>query len=1095
MISTGEKEWRRFHKIREDLSEVPTSKVPTLLDQLQQEGESEAVISMLKLQYRLGQSPELLPGRRLANRYTIKKKIGQGGMGVVYEAVQEMTQQEVALKIMDPALVTPSLMTRFREEIRTLGKLQHDHIVRVFDADYDRNPSPNHDLLFYAMQLVEGVPLIRWVNNSHPTIEARLECFIQICEAVDYAHHHGVVHRDLKPDNILVDGAGRPAILDFGLAQIMDLALDVPKGPLGPEGGTVLQVSGTPAYMSAERWEGHPGGMPADMFALGVLLHEILTGVRPWRVAPDASVNDLRRAICSFSADQLKEHPALSRSLTQLLGSMLAPDPAARPASATEVADVIRTIAVRRRLKRRIRRAAPIWTGIAVAVGSLIATQNYYGRLRRQNWESQQRLIEASQIVRQRSQVDTLARVIRKLPANPRLRHSQDQWRDVVLEAMAGWNLRNGAGVQLPSGFAPITGDPKGTRFFGRSAAGSWEAIERTGGAWVATRFPGQQDILRARINPRQSQLVVLETDGRLVVWQWNQNRLKPLLTSAEPDTQFEFSPDGRNFGCSATVAGPEGGDREPLATVLVYDAGTWKEAARLFKPGDLPEPRTFIYVHSRPIAGLAFNPDGKRLAVWSHESSQLLIWKWVDDQVKVARHRSRLAAAAWRPGRPAAEITSIQENGEIRAWSLQSATNYLGYGIERRQRTGSFKGWLAWSAGGAALAAVDNGNQTMTIFAADAGPGGFHLQLGSAGSGGMRWCCNGLLKSGEGGHEWVPFDSEPPVRRALNIPGFSPTYLTFNSDGTILAAADSTKILLIASTSGAILALREMPLSGPIVFDATSGDLWIYNKTKGPMRWKISPSQNGLTNDVPGPIPGRQSPVGKLAAAGGHLVFSRGINIFVFADPTVSKVREPPDITVDAPPQQLAISTNGQQVAAIWSNPMRAELWGWHKAGWSRELRITNAPVLANLPEWKRTSPLTIRPSQQITAEEKALESQFTHFRDSTLVTPAARLPLVAWSGGLDQGIHLDYLGPESCVHVARLPFEREYGLHTALALSPDGMRLATVNSKGEIQIWDLRRALRKLAELRLGIDEIHLKNSGPSEEASQSLTIVGPG
>jgi serine/threonine protein kinase/WD40 repeat protein len=1102
MINPTQTDWSRFHQVREDLRGLPSTEVSTRIEQLRRDGESAAVISLLEQHCRPAQPPELSPGRRLANRYTIKEKLGEGGMGVVYEAVQELTQQEVALKVIHPARISPSLIKRFREEIRTLGKLQHDHIVRVFDADYDRNDPPNPDLLFYAMQLVQGLPLIRWVNQSHPTVDARLECFNQICEAVDYAHRHGVVHRDLKPDNILVDAGGRPAILDFGLAQIMDLAFDAPKGPLTSEGQTVLHVSGTPAFMSPERWEGDPGGVPADVFALGVLLHETLTGSQPWRVAPNASIAELRRAICNFSTDQLKEHPALSRPLARLVGSMLAPDPAARPASAAAVASALRTIAARRRLKRRIRRTAPIWAGIAVAVGSLIATQSHYARVKRQERESVLRLVQASQIVRQRSQVDTLVRVIKLLPGKPQLRHSQDQWRDVVLEALAAWNLDTRQAVPLPSGFEPIACNQQGTCFFGRATAGSWEVIERPDGAWVPKQFPGQHDFVRTRINPRQPQLAALTPASGLLIWQWNQNQQTNLLPAAETATQFEFSPDGHYLACSTTIPGPQGAGSEHLSAVRVFDTETWKAVALLFKPGDQPEPGTFIYVRSRPIAGLAFSPEGNRLAAWSHESSYLLIWQWSNEQlVQFARHPDRLAAAAWRPAPAQAELATIQANGQILVWKLPPASRpgaYLDPGDAVGWGTAAlnFQGQLAWTPGGEALAAVDEMNQTMRIFAPDAGAGHLLVRLGDSSSGGMRWLSSGLVRSGESRREWVPFDSAPPVRRILRIPDFSPGCLAFNPAGTILAAADNTRIVFVATTSGAMLGSLEMPLSGPIAFDGTTGDLWAYNKTNGPISWTTAEAQNVLTC-VPGAKGVSQSHVGQLAASGGHLVFSRGTDIFVVRkDGAFDSAGASPDVAVEASPQQLAISADGRRVAAIWLDPLRASLWRWQKGvGWVPELVITNAMVLANLPKWNRETPLTIRPVQQRTAEENALSSRPTHFGDPIVLTPAAQVPMVAWLRDPGLGVHLDYLGPDSCIHVATLPFDPQPGLHTAIVLSPNGMRLAAVNSSGEIHLWDLRRALLRLAELQLGIEEIKLERGGQSEESPKSLAIAGPG
>jgi WD40 repeat protein len=1103
MLDPTEHDWSRFHRIREGLSKLSSAGLVTRIEQLREGGESPTVISLLELHYRLAQPAELPSGRRLANRYTIKAKIGEGGMGVVYEAVQELTHQEVALKVIHPALVSAPLVQRFRDEIRTLGKLQHDHIVRVFDAGIDRDEVGARDLLFYAMQLVRGLPLTRWVRESHPTIEARLDCFIRICEAVHYAHCHGVIHRDLKPDNILVDAGGRPAILDFGLAQIADVAFEASKGSVTAEGKTVLQMAGTPAFMSPERWDGHPGGVPADVFALGVLLYEILTGARPWAVTPGCPLEDLETVICGFKAEQLRGHPALSGPLTRLVGSMLASDPAARPDSAAEVAGAIRAVLARRRLERRIRRAAPVWVGVGVAVVSVIATQGYHGWRKKQEQESQYRLGQASQIVRQRDRADVLVRVLRLLPPRQRLRHSQDEWRDVVLEAMSTWNIRMGQAVPLPGGFEPMAGTPAGTRFFGRAADGAWELVELTGGVWVSKRFPGARDLVTARVNPRQSQVAVLSRTGGLLVWDWGVERLGSLLSSVDGDTRFEFSPDGRHLACSVSASGLAGAGGEGLSAVRVYETGGWAEVGDLFNAGDQPEPGTFLHVRSRPVTGLAFSPDGQRLAVWSQESSYLLVWEWsVGRLVCFARHTDRLAAAAWRPDPVGLEVATLQANGQIRVWEIPSGMEagvYLDVPDSREWGRGapSFQGELFWVPGGEVIGAVDEVREEMVLFAAEGGRSGWQLPLGASTSGRLRWLFGGFVMDGAGGREWVPFELERPIRRMVKIPDFSPSHLTFHPAGTLLAAADNTRMVFLATTSSAVLGEVEMPLSGPVVFDAVRGDFWVYNKTNGPMHWTVSAAQ-GLLMPTPLSEGVRPSYVGQLAAGGGHLAFSRGSNIFVqWRGEIPGVVERRPDIVVEAPPQHLAISADGRRVAVVWGNPVRAELWGWRPdGGWVSEMRVTDGPVVVALPEWNRDSPLTIRPAQQRTAEERGLASHPSHFGETVLLVAAVRLPMVAWLRDPDRGVHLDYLGRDGCVHVATLAFDREHaGVVTAIALSPDGMWLAAANSRGEIHLWDLRRALGRLVELQLGIEEIGLDHSGSGEESPNSLIITGPG
>lgn len=200
MFLPTKEEWSRFHQLKDDLSHVARSRITEHIERYKRDGEDSTVIDLLERFYKLPEQPVLGVGSRLADHYTITRKVGEGGMGFVYAAVQEYTRQEVAIKVIHPSLVSPSLKKRFRDEIQTLGRLKHRNIVQVFDADSHREASSGVDTLFYAMQLVDGRPLSEWIKNGHPKTDVRLECFAQICDAVDHAHRNGVIHRDLKPD-------------------------------------------------------------------------------------------------------------------------------------------------------------------------------------------------------------------------------------------------------------------------------------------------------------------------------------------------------------------------------------------------------------------------------------------------------------------------------------------------------------------------------------------------------------------------------------------------------------------------------------------------------------------------------------------------------------------------------------------------------------------------------------------------------------------------------------------------------------------------------------------------------------------------------
>jgi eukaryotic-like serine/threonine-protein kinase len=206
--------------------------------------------------------------------YRIEKLLGEGGMGVVYLAERSDLQTKVAVKVLRDAWLSPARRVRFSAEQRTLAQLSHPAIARIYDADTTTEGTP-----WFVMEYVPGVPITEYCRANATSIEGRLELFRGVCEAVQHAHAQAVIHRDLKPSNILVKPDGTIKLLDFGIAKHLDtLDAEIDQTRTG------LRLM-TPAYAAPEQIRGERVGIRTDVYALGVILYELLCGEHPFDLA------------------------------------------------------------------------------------------------------------------------------------------------------------------------------------------------------------------------------------------------------------------------------------------------------------------------------------------------------------------------------------------------------------------------------------------------------------------------------------------------------------------------------------------------------------------------------------------------------------------------------------------------------------------------------------------------------------------------------------------------------------------------------------------------------------------------------------------
>jgi len=268
--------------------------------------------------------------------YRILSLIGEGGMGSVYLAEQENPHRMVALKVIRPGFANAAVLRRFEQEGHVLGRLQHPGIAQIYEAgtaDSGIGPQP-----YFAMEFIEGQPLVEFAERRHLNLRARLELIAKVCDAVNHAHQRGIIHRDLKPGNIIVDETGQPKILDFGVARITDCDVEATRQT------DMGQLLGTLNYMSPEQVLANPLELDirSDVYALGVIAYELLAGKLPYDTNRKA-LHEVVRAIREEDPAPLSSINRIYRGDVQtIVAKALEKDKTRRYGSPAQMADDIR---------------------------------------------------------------------------------------------------------------------------------------------------------------------------------------------------------------------------------------------------------------------------------------------------------------------------------------------------------------------------------------------------------------------------------------------------------------------------------------------------------------------------------------------------------------------------------------------------------------------------------------------------------------------------------------------------------------------------------------------------------------------------------
>lgn len=592
------------------------------------------------------------PARHRVRGYTILGFIGAGGMADVFRAEQERPKRNVALKIMRRSLLNTSAEHRFRFEVETLARLEHPGIAQIFEAGMCEDEHGEH-APFFAMEFVDGAQTITaHARANRLPLRRRLELFVEVCDAVQHGHQLGVIHRDIKPGNVLVGRAGRPKIIDFGIARSVQPAAD----RLTHHGGW-SQVVGTLASMSPEQCgDVDRVDTRTDVYSLGVLLYELVTDLPPHDLA-HAPLAEAVRIIQSVPPPRPRDrNPDAAGDLEAIIVMAMAKDPDGRYRGADSLAADVRrflsheTIRARlpspvhrvRLFARRRRMLAATLLVAAIVFLSLSAAIFVLGVQARS--ESSRRLAAEQTALRERDvarrqayvadissallsyQFGEFARGQRRLQAVP---EPEREWEWRLMDALIDFDEEV---IEAHTSMVLAMDMAKSARRIATAGRGGdvalWDADSRR----LIDRRSLSSEALPSAItlSPDGRFACIGMSDGAIFVWD-TQKDAPPRIAATLPDAVNTLSHGSQDLIVSAGRDGR---------------IGLW----RLASDGAL----THVSDVGREAHGACFSADGAKLVLWDREGSVAVI----DRDTFQTESEANLGAAV--------EIARISDDGRV---------------------------------------------------------------------------------------------------------------------------------------------------------------------------------------------------------------------------------------------------------------------------------------------------------------------------------------------------------------------------------------------------------------------------------------------